>query len=99
VALEYEYYCESNGRSITVRHGINEEVCSWAELCQQSGEPLGDTDPSAEVTRSIFGGILSLARRVSKEPRKSDYDPLLHGQDNCIPGGCGSHSKNLEKEE
>lgn len=90
MALQYEYFCKSNRRSVKVRHGMNERLTTWSELCKLSGESIGDTDPLAEVTRVVTGGSLALPRRVSKEPPKSDYDPLLHGTDNCVP--CCSKS-------
>ncbi len=93
MAIDYEYFCEANGRSVSVRHGISQEIKTWSELCSLSGEELGGTDPAASVSRKIFGGILSLERRVSKEAPQSDYDPVLHGNESCISSGCGSKNK------
>jgi len=93
MAIDYEYFCKDNGRSVSVRHGISEDVRTWSELCSLSGEEPGDTDPGAPVERKIFGGILSIKRRVSKEAPESDYDPVLHGNESCLPCGCGSKPK------
>ncbi len=93
MALEYEYYCEANGRCLSVRHGMSEEIRTWAELCARSDEALGDTDPQAKVSRVISGGILSLARRVSKQTPDTGLDPVLHGSDSCTPCACGKKTK------
>jgi hypothetical protein len=93
LALKYEYICEENGRRLVVSHGMNEQASTWGELCEFAGCRCEDTDPNAPVTRIISGGVLALPRRISKEAPKSDYDPVLHGDDSCIPCACGMRSK------
>ncbi len=40
----YEYYCEENGRSVQVRHGIDVELTTWGEVCYAGQVDMGDTD-------------------------------------------------------
>lgn len=47
----YDYYCETNGRTIEVNHPISAALSTWLELCYVAGHPLGDTDPLAPVRR------------------------------------------------
>jgi hypothetical protein len=52
----YDYRCEVNGRVLEVRHGMNEVVKDWGELCERSGVELGDTPADTPVKRLISGG-------------------------------------------
>ncbi len=49
----YDYYCESNGETVEVRHPIDVKLSTWGELCFVAQHPLGDTDPLASVRRLI----------------------------------------------
>jgi hypothetical protein len=49
----YDYYCETNGRTVEVLHGINDELHSWGEICYAAQIPLGDTDVLAPVRKVI----------------------------------------------
>jgi len=61
----YDYICPSNGRQIEVYHGINQVLNTWQELCQISGEPLGDTPPDAPVQKVITAPGLSFPKTTS----------------------------------
>ena len=52
----YDYHCPANGRTAAVWHSISRELTTWAELCQETGEPLGDTPGDAAIERLITGG-------------------------------------------
>lgn len=49
----YDYFCESNGKTIEVTHSINERISSWGELCFASQYSLGKTDPLSPVKKLI----------------------------------------------
>ena len=49
----YDYYCESNNRTIEVSHPADHSLRTWGELCYVAHIPLGDTDVSAPVRRRI----------------------------------------------
>ncbi len=49
----YEYYCESNGRRLTVHHPMRVELHTWGELCYITRESLGDTDAFVPVRRLV----------------------------------------------
>jgi len=52
----YDYRCEANGRVVEVRHGMNECLTTWGELCRLAGLEAGATPPDAPVERLITGG-------------------------------------------
>ncbi len=52
----YDYHCESNGRTVEVKHGMNELLATWGELCGRAGIEPGDTPENAPVQRLISGG-------------------------------------------
>ena len=39
----YDYRCPANDRVVEVRHGMNDTVNTWGELCQLAGIEPGDT--------------------------------------------------------
>ena len=47
----YEYRCASNGRTLEVRHAMNERLATWGELAQRTGADPGDTPTDAPVER------------------------------------------------
>jgi hypothetical protein len=47
----YEYRCSENGMTVEVRHGMDEELTTWGELCARADAPRGDTRPDAPVER------------------------------------------------
>ena len=53
----YEYHCASNGRTIEVRHGMNEHLETWGELIRLTGHDLGNTSANAPVERIMSAPI------------------------------------------
>jgi len=47
----YEYHCPSNGRTMEVRHGMNERLSTWSELAERAGTKVGSTPEDAPVER------------------------------------------------
>ncbi len=78
----YDYRCEANGRTVEVRHGMNEEVRDWAALCALAGIEPGDTPGDAEVVRLISGGY------VLRHGAGADPAPGC-GSESCCGGVCG----------
>jgi predicted nucleic acid-binding Zn ribbon protein len=53
----YEYRCASNGRTVEVRHGMNEQLHTWGELAERAGAEIGATDADAEVERLMSAPV------------------------------------------
>jgi hypothetical protein len=49
----YEYRCESNGRTLEVRHGMSERLTTWGEVANAAGVETGDTPADAPVERLL----------------------------------------------
>jgi hypothetical protein len=56
----YEYRCPSNGRTIEVRHAMDERLETWGEVASRAGLDTGGTPPQSPVER-----ILSVPVAVS----------------------------------
>ena len=56
----YEYRCEANGKTVEAMHGMSREIATWGELCEVSGEAVGDTDPKAPVSK-LFNASLAIS--------------------------------------
>lgn len=78
----YDYHCESNDRTIEVKHPIATSISNWGELCALAGTTLGDTPAEAPV-RKLFGGA-----NVVKSSSLRNNEPA------CASGGpcCGAQS-------
>ena len=63
---KYDYFCEKNGRTVEVNHGINTRLKSWGEVCYVAQIPLGDTDALAPVRLSINTAAISIPVGNSK---------------------------------
>jgi predicted nucleic acid-binding Zn ribbon protein len=64
----YDYYCESNGRTVEVSHKLAERLSSWGELCARAGIDAGRTAPEAPVRKLITGGAVLSARGAASAP-------------------------------
>ena len=74
----YDYRCEANGRVVEVKHGMNERIGNWGELCERARMEPGDTPPQTPVTRLITGGSI-IGDTHEREPLPS-----------CSGGTCGT---------
>jgi hypothetical protein len=79
----YDYVCESNGRVVEVKHGINEHPSTWGELCALLGIAPGDTPEPTPVKRLITGGGLVKSSSLGSAP------PCQSGAPCCGAGSCG----------
>jgi predicted nucleic acid-binding Zn ribbon protein len=62
----YDYYCEANGKTVEVRHGIDVELTTWGEVCYAAQIPLGDTEFEAPVRKVISPPAISVATGDAK---------------------------------
>ena len=53
----YEYHCAGNGRTLEVRHGMNEELRTWGELVARAGGEAGGTPVDAPVERLMSAPV------------------------------------------
>ena len=53
--ITYEYRCDANDTTLTVRHSINEKLESWGELCSLADYCPGDTRRNTDHTPNGWG--------------------------------------------
>jgi predicted nucleic acid-binding Zn ribbon protein len=53
----YEYRCDANGKTIEVRHGMNEQLETWGEVVARAGEDAADTPAGASVERLMSAPV------------------------------------------
>jgi hypothetical protein len=53
----YVYHCASNGRTLEVRHGMDDRVRTWEELAERAGASLGETPADAPVERLMSAPV------------------------------------------
>ncbi len=53
----YEYRCASNGRTLEVRHAMDESLRTWGELAGRAGIAVGATPASAPVERLLSAPV------------------------------------------
>ncbi len=83
----YDYRCEANGRVVEVRHGMNETVATWGELCERAGIDPGDTPLDAPVRRLISGGYVVSSASLGNPAPACDAPGC--GMGGCASGACG----------
>lgn len=75
----YDYYCDANEATVSVRHSMSQTVQTWGELCTLAGLATGDTPANTPVRRVISGGMV-----LTNKPKA-----VLSGGGHCCGGGCG----------
>jgi|TARA_B100000959_G_scaffold259347_1_gene294933 hypothetical protein len=63
----YDYYCDANGQSVEVKHGISVKIENWGQLCEQAG-----TDPGDTMLDSIVRKIITVAP-MSNTPKGDSW--------------------------
>lgn len=81
----YDYLCPANGRTVEVRHGMNEKISNWRELCALAGIDAGDTPESAEVQKLIGAGAVHTPK-VGEWKKTGRKKPAHTHGPSC---GCG----------
>ncbi len=51
----YDYFCETNGKTVQVRHSATVRLKTWGEVCEAAGTDAGKTPLDAPVVRLIGG--------------------------------------------
>ena len=62
----YDYHCEENGWTVEVRHGINDKLKNWGEVCKLAEIDPGDTPRSTPVERLISAPNLGFPKGDSE---------------------------------
>lgn len=76
----YDYYCQENGRTVEVRHGMSETVETWGDLCARAGIEPDGTPASARVLRKLTAAVPLTGR--------SPHGAVREGPEPCGPS-CG----------
>ena len=79
----YDYYCESNGRTVEVSHKLAEQLASWGELCARAGIDAGRTPAEAPVHKLITGGAVLTGKGAASAPPSETTGVC------CGGGACG----------
>lgn len=53
----YEYRCVANGRTVEVRHGMDDRLRTWGEVAERAGVELGSTAPGTPVERLVSAPV------------------------------------------
>ena len=74
----YDYLCEANERIVEVRHGMNESIANWGELCERAEIDMGSTPADSPVKKLATGGNVVKSGSMGS----GNLPP-------CASGGCG----------
>lgn len=53
----YEYRCAANGRTVEVRHAMDERLETWAEVASRAEVEMGSTPANAPVERLLSAPV------------------------------------------
>ena len=79
----YEYRCDANGRTVEVRHAMDERLETWGEVADAAGVAPGDTPADTPVER-----IMSMASVGAGAGTREGPTPPFGG---CGPGCACAH--------
>ncbi len=82
----YDYYCQSNNRTVEVRHRMAETLASWGELCERANVDPGDTPVTTPVRRVISGGHYLSGASAGGDAAPAPAPSMGGG---CCGGHCG----------
>lgn len=80
----YDYACDTNERTIEVRHKMSETIASWGELCEIAEIDPGSTPIDVPVRKLANGGQVVTSGYLGE----SNMPPCSTGNA-CPSGGCG----------
>ncbi|MEK6749893.1 MAG: zinc ribbon domain-containing protein [Pseudomonadota bacterium] len=83
----YDYRCTANGIVVEVSHGMSENLSNWGELCQRTGQALGDTPAHAPIERLATGGQVVKGNAL----RNAEAPPCTSMGSCCGGGACSMH--------
>lgn len=76
----YDYYCEANGCTVEVKHGIDVELTTWGEVCYAAQVALGDTDFLAPVRKVLSPPAIAIPTSNS-DLRSKGFTKLVKRDD------------------
>ncbi len=82
----YEYRCTANGRTLEVRHAMNERLDTWGEVAAAAGVDVGDTPSDAPVERLMSAAMVGASDAHGHAHEGSDA-----GFRGCGPGCACAH--------
>lgn len=79
----YEYRCAANGRTLEVRHSMNERLENWGDVVDRGAADPGDTPLDAPVERLISAPV-PLTTSSGGEPGSTGFQGCGAGCA-CVP--------------
>ena len=73
----YEYFCESNGRTVELSHPLDAQLSIWGEVCYVAQISLDDTDPLAPVQRVLTRAPGTVVETFNSEYRNLGFTKLV----------------------
>jgi hypothetical protein len=78
----YDYHCQTNGRTVEVKHRMSEEVTNWGQLCALAGISLDGTPAETPVAKKLTATAIAGSSNLG-----GDTGPPISG--GCGSGFCG----------
>jgi len=77
----YDYYCDANGQTIEVVHGISETLSNWGDLCRLAGRDAGETDEQSPVRKIITTAPMANTPAGNSELKNLGFTKLVKRYD------------------
>jgi hypothetical protein len=77
----YDYYCDANGQTIEVVHGISETLSNWGDLCRLAGRDVGETDEQSPVRKIITTAPMANTPAGNSELKNLGFTKLVKRYD------------------
>ena len=73
----YEYFCQSNGRTVELSHPLDADLSIWGQVCYVAQINLGETDPMAPVQRVLTRAPGAAVQTFNAEYRNLGFTKLV----------------------
>ncbi len=68
----YDYICPENGKTVEANHPWSLRIQTWGELCELTGQPLGETPPDTKVERLVSSPTILKYQPVPEEDEEEE---------------------------
>jgi predicted nucleic acid-binding Zn ribbon protein len=83
----YDYRCSANGITLEARHSMKDQISNWGELCELTGQPLGET-PADEPVEKVIGASAVHTPKIG-EWKRTGKKKTAAGHVHSSSCGCG----------
>lgn len=72
----YLYHCDQNNQSLKVKHGYDDVILTWGDLCELADISIGET-PKETAVRKLFTPPFTAVPKVDRDLKEMGMTKLV----------------------